>query len=1066
MPARRTDSRFHRPGLHVVVGAALAGAALAGAALVGACSDAPTEPDISASASLTPAASVPGRFVPGRVLVRFGVGVDEAAVAGTQGAVVRATVTQRVRLLHVPPGRELAIARALARRSDVEFAEPDWLRTLDDPTCPGCALPADPLFGYKWDLHNDGTINSSVGDVLATTGAPDADIDWLEAFDQLGAGFSGAARIGILDTGVRSTHADLAGRVVAQHDFYNNDPDASDDQGHGTHVAGIAGARGGDATGLTGVAWGPNIGLVVAKVCTPTFFGLNAECPSSALAAGITWAVDQGADVLNISLGGTEASQTEQVALQYARDRDVLPFCAAGNSGVQGVLWPAAFPECVAVSATDWSDGFASYSNWGPEVELSAPGGDSEDANGYSQIASTCFSSDVDYCLKAGTSMATPEAVGLGALLYAMGLTTDEGVLTRMRSTADDLGTPGLDDRFGHGRINVWRAINDLPAPPPNAPPTADFSHVCTGASCAFTDLSSDSDGTVASWSWTFGDGTVATERNPTHAYACSGTYAVMLQVTDDRGATGTTTRSVSVTVPTGGGGPGEPGSIPGLSLWLRADGLTGHADGDPVSTWPDASGACHHATQATASKRPTLRAAQVAGLPAVSFDAADDGMVTPVDLSKTTTIVAVYTSRAAASGHVLNGGFSFFVGPYVGRYRAYTGKYLNGPSVTAGRWVTQTFRQSASLAELWIDGARVATSTRTVDPGTLLLAREGTYSLVLDGSLAELLVYDRTLSDAELTQVHAWLHDRYVPPPAPNQPPTANFAWTCTYLSCAFDDTSSDADGTVTAWSWAFGDGGTSTQSEPSHDFAAAGSYPVTLTVTDDDGASASVMKTVTVEAPPAPGPFADPASLPGLVLWLQADALTGLADGAPVTTWPDRSGAGNHATQGVASKQPTFRVGVANGLSGVLFDATDDGMSTAADPGAPVTIVVVYASRAGATGYAVNGGFSFFMGPYVGRYRNYTGKYATGPSITAGRWLAQTLRQSTALAELFIDGTFSASTTKTADPALLKLAREGQYGSILDGWIAEVIVYNRALGDAELADVHGWVRNRFSLP
>jgi PKD repeat protein len=1055
MPARTNEFRRYRLGMIALL-----------AIGIGACSETPTEPEPSPAAGLTPSANGGDRFVPGRVLVRFRPGANELAVAGAQGAVMRATVAHRVRLLEVSRGRELAVATALARRGDVEFAEPDWLRTLDDPTCPGCPLPGDPLFGYKWDLHNDGTIDSGAGDALATTGAADADIDWLEAFNQLGAGFTGAARIGILDTGVRSTHADLAGRVVAQYDFYNDDPDASDDQGHGTHVAGIAGARGGDATGLAGVAWGPNVGLVVAKVCTPTFFGLNAECPSSALAAGITWAVDQGADVLNISLGGDEASQTEQLALQYARDHDVLPFCAAGNSAQQGVLWPAAFPECVAVSATDWSDGLASYSNWGPEVRLSAPGGDSENPSGYSQIASTCFSSDVDYCLKAGTSMATPEAVGLGALLYAIGLASDEEVLERMESTADDLGDPGLDDRFGHGRINVWRAINDLPAPPPNAPPTADFSHACSGSSCDFTDLSSDTNGTVVAWSWTFGDGGVSTERNPTHAYACSGTYGVTLRVTDDGGASGTASRSVSVSVPVGGAGPGEPGSIPGLMLWLRADGLTGLADGDPVTTWPDASGACNHATQATASKRPSLRAAQVAGLPAVSFDAADDGMETPVDPPQTTTIVAVYASRAGATGHVLNGGFSFFVGPYVGRYRAYTGKYLTGPPVTANRWVVQTFRQTASSAELWIDGARVATTNRTVNPAPLLLAKQGTYSQPLDGSLAELLVYDRTLSDAELAQVHAWLEDKYVPPPAPNQPPTAAFTSSCTYLSCAFDDTSVDPDGTVTGRSWQFGDGGGSTLADPAHDYASAGTYAVTLTVTDDDGASASVTDSVTVEAPPGPGPFNDPASLPGLVLWLQADALNGLADGAPVTTWPDRSGAGNHASQGVVAKRPVFRAGVVNGLPAVQFDAADDGMATPADAGIPLTIVVVYSSRAAASGHALNGGFSFFMGPYVGRYRNYTGQYATGPGVTAGRWLAQTLRQSAGLAQLFVDGVFAASTTRTADPVALKLAREGSYGAILDGWIAEVIVYDRALSDGELADVHGWVRNRYALP
>ena len=1035
-----------------------------GALLGGCSSEAPTEPP-SASRALAPAGTH-GRYVPGRVLVRFRPGASEGAIAATQGASLRGSIGHRIRLLDVPGGRELAVARALARRPDVEFAEPDWLRTLDDPTCPGCTLPNDPLFGYKWDLHNDGTIHSGAGDILATTGAPDADIDWLEAFNQLGAGFSGSARIAILDTGVRSTHADLTGRVVAQYDFYNDDPDASDDQGHGTHVAGIAGARGGDASGLTGVAWGANIGFVVAKVCTPTFFGLNAECPSSALAAGITWAVDNGADVLNISLGGTDPSETERVALAYARDHDVLPFCAAGNSGVQGVLYPAAFAECVAVSATDWSDGLASYSNWGPEVVVAAPGGDSENPSGYSQIASTCFSSDVDYCLKAGTSMATPQAVGLGALLYAMGLSSADEVLARMVSTADDLGPTGFDDRFGHGRINVHRAINDLPAPPPNAPPTADFSHACTGASCSFTDQSDDSDGTVTAWSWTFGDGGMSSEPNPTHVYACSGTYAVTLQVTDDGGAIGTVTRSVPVSAPTPGGGPGEPGSIPGLSLWLRADGLSGLADGDPVGEWPDASGGCNHATQATSSKRPLYREGQVNGMPAVSFDAADDGMSTPVDPSTATTMVAVYSSRAGATGHVLNGGSSFFQGPYVGRYRAYTGQYLTGPAVTAGRWVTQVFRQSSSLAELFIDGERVATSTRTVNPGVLLLARQGTYSRVLDGGLAELLVYDRTLSDTELAEVHGWLAERYVPPPAPNQPPTADFQSSCAHLSCTFTDASVDSDGTVTTWSWEFGDGGVSAVADPTHDYAAAGSYPVTLTVADDDGETDSVTRIVTVEAPPAPGPFTDPSSLPGLVLWLQADAIVGLADGDPVTSWTDRSGAGNHASQPVAGKRPTYRTGVANGLPALFFDGSDDGMSTATDLGIQATVVVVYASRAGATGKALNGGFSLFMGPYVGRYRNYTGQYATGPKVAAGRWLAQTLRQSVAGAELFVDGVLEASTGRTADPAALHLGREGSYGSILDGWIAEVIVYDRPLGDDELAQLHAWVTGRYSAP
>ena len=170
MPARNTSFRtirFHSSALRL---SALAGLSFA----ILSCSETPTEPEVSPSAGLAPSAGDARRFVPGRVLVRVRTGADESSVAHAHGGALRGTLAQRIRLLEVKPGREVAVARSLARRADVEFAEPDWLRTLDDPTCPGCALPNDPLFGYKWDLHNDGAVRSSAGDVLAMTGASGA----------------------------------------------------------------------------------------------------------------------------------------------------------------------------------------------------------------------------------------------------------------------------------------------------------------------------------------------------------------------------------------------------------------------------------------------------------------------------------------------------------------------------------------------------------------------------------------------------------------------------------------------------------------------------------------------------------------------------------------------------------------------------------------------------------------------------------------------------------------------------------------------------------------------------
>jgi len=1032
--------------------------AVLAAALAATCAtEPPTQPDPAGGL----AAARGNRHVPGRLLVQFRPGADRAALAGAHGAALGGRVALGIELLQVPAGKELELAARLGAHPGVAFAEPDWLRTLDDPLCPACELPDDGFFGYKWDLHNDGSVNAGNGSQLAVTGSVDADIDWLEAFDLLGSGFGGTARVAILDTGVRTTHEDLAGRVVAQHDFFNDDEDATDDQGHGTHVAGIAAARGANARGLSGVAYGAGIGIVAAKVCNPTLFGLNAECPSSAIVAAITWAVDNGADVINLSLGGSEASEAERVALQYARAQGVLAVCAAGNSAEHAVLFPAAFPECVAVTATDWGDELASYSNWGPEVLLAAPGGDSENGSGYSQIASTCFGNDTNYCLKAGTSMAAPQVAGLAALLYATGLADDDAVLQRLQETADDLGDPGWDERFGHGRVNAHRAVQGQGGGTGNAAPAADFSSACTGASCTFTDGSSDSDGTIVTWSWSFGDGATSSERNPTHAYACGGSYTVALTVTDDGGAAGSTTRAV--TVSGSGGGAGVPASIPDLALWLRADALTA-ADGDGIATWPDLSGSCRHATQTAASKRPVYRAAQINGLAALFFDASDDGMSAPLDPGVPVTIVTVYASRAGTTGYLLNGGHKFFLGPYVGRYRNYTSGYANGPPVEPGRWVVHALRQSPGRSELWIDGAFQASIAKNADPTGVWLGREGTYGKILDGLVAEVLVYARALSDAELQALHDALLDEYAAPPVSNLPPTASFASSCVDLACAFTDASTDPDGAVTAWSWTFGDGGTSAARNPTHTYAAAGTYTVTLIATDDGGATASANGAVTVTAA-AGGSFEDPSSLAGLRLWLSADALTGAADGDPVATWPDGSGAGADATQAVASKRPLFRAAQVHGLPAVQFDAADDGMATPVDPGVPVTIFVVYASRAGATGHVLNGGFSFFMGPYVGRYRNYTGAYANGPTIAGGRWLLQTLRQSSSLAELFVDGVFQASVSKTANPAAIALAAQGTYGQPLDGLVAEVIVYDRALTEAERGDVEGWLRARYAL-
>jgi subtilisin family serine protease len=416
-------------------------------------------------------------YLPGRVIVRFA-----SNLAASRGPLAQRTdevrrmveehgaepqsamLLPRTWVLTVEPGTEAEVAARLSNEEGVEFAEPDFMITLIPCETGDCADPADFFLARKWDLHNSGTV--TLNGVATATGAADADMDWLEAYDALGANPTGTAKIAIIDTGIRGTHVELAGRVVAAQNFATGYPATltEDRDGHGTHVAGIAAAGGVSASG---VAYGSGIQLINAKACERYLFAdgvVRTSCPTSSTANAIVWATDQGADVINLSLGGsptaTSGSAAQQAALQYARANDVLPFCATGNDNYFQISFPARFPECIGVGATNWGDTRASYSNYGDGTEISAPGGDSGAGFPLGLILSLSSTADNLYSYKAGTSMATPQVVGLAALLFSQGVGDDEAVLARIKATADDLGTAGTDGQFGAGRINVCRALD------------------------------------------------------------------------------------------------------------------------------------------------------------------------------------------------------------------------------------------------------------------------------------------------------------------------------------------------------------------------------------------------------------------------------------------------------------------------------------------------------------------------------------------------------------------------------------------------------------------------------
>jgi len=259
---------------------------------------------------------------------------------------------------------------------------------------------------------------------------------------------SSAVKIAILDTGILASHPEFAGRILPGFDFVNNDSDPHDDFGHGTHVAGIAAAGANNGIGMVGVC--PSCSIIPVKVLNESNQG-----SWSTVAAGIVFAVDAGANVINLSLGGQANSQVVEDAIHYAAQHNVLVVAAVGNGRSDVPFYPAALEDVVGVAATRNDDTRWSLSNFGYFVELSAPG--------YAVYSTynDLNNSYGGYNYMSGTSMASPHVAGLAGLLFSQNPTlTIAQVRQLMRSTAVDLGDPGRDDYFGYGRIDTLAALN------------------------------------------------------------------------------------------------------------------------------------------------------------------------------------------------------------------------------------------------------------------------------------------------------------------------------------------------------------------------------------------------------------------------------------------------------------------------------------------------------------------------------------------------------------------------------------------------------------------------------
>jgi len=256
--------------------------------------------------------------------------------------------------------------------------------------------------------------------------------------------------IAVIDSGVDLSHEDLQGILVPGYDFVENDNIPQDDRGHGTHVVGIIAALTNNNKGVAGVTWGQNVKIMPLKV-----LGRDGTGSTFNFAKAIVYAVDHGAKIINASMGSRVPSDLRQAAVRYAYQNDVVMVCAAGNHNPgdpHDIDYPAAYRETIAVGAVTKDYIRASYSNYGPELDVVAPGGDENQ-----RILSTWINGTYDYAI--GTSMATPHVTGIVALMISRGIVGVENIRNLLRATAIDLGPLGYDIYYGAGLVDAYAAV-------------------------------------------------------------------------------------------------------------------------------------------------------------------------------------------------------------------------------------------------------------------------------------------------------------------------------------------------------------------------------------------------------------------------------------------------------------------------------------------------------------------------------------------------------------------------------------------------------------------------------
>ncbi len=396
-------------------------------------------------------------YVPGELLVGY---TDQADRVGSLrqaainvGDIVETVGRIGVHRVRVRPGMSLEQAAArIAAAPGVRFVEPNYVLTT-------CATPNDPYFSSQYGPKK---IQADLAWELWAPAAP--------------------VVIAIVDTGIDNTHPDLTNKilrngtsVVGFNALTDAPSDALDDHGHGTHCAGIAAGQINNGIGIAGIAgWDGGAGsdaayvkLMPVKVLSQWGSGNTTD-----VAQGITWAADNGANVISLSLGGG-GSVTLQSAVSYAWSKGCVVVVAAGNSSTSTPSYPAAYPESLAVAATDSTDTLCSFSNYGSWVQVAAPGGAILSTT--PTYAATAGYS-LNYATLSGTSMACPHVAGEAALIWSKSPFLTNADVKALIIDNTDPYTPYAGRTIAGGRVNVFKAMGGTvsePPPPAPEPPAA-----------------------------------------------------------------------------------------------------------------------------------------------------------------------------------------------------------------------------------------------------------------------------------------------------------------------------------------------------------------------------------------------------------------------------------------------------------------------------------------------------------------------------------------------------------------------------------------------------------------